>query len=229
MRLSKSGGKKSRFITIGGAIFGAGIANEKSPEPSKNLNDPPARGCTLSVSRWPSRVTAAVTDRPATRLLDEPRELSRAAHAFAIEFDDDIAGPEAGFLRRAVGFDIFDHDPGRDLAGLQFVIVEVTDGHADLGAPTTEHPGDLRHLVIPVPALGLPGHERPCSHGAKRDHSRGRHNPASHLLILFLGLASIDRRQTHPFRKRLCGRRPAWRSVSVRVQGRSWEHGVRKH
>ena len=210
---------QSRFSTIGGATFGAGIANEKSPEPSQNLNDSPARGCTFSVTRWPSRVTAACTDRPADGLLHEPRELPRAAHALAVELDDDVAGLEAGLLRRAVGLDLFDRRRRRGLPGLQLVLVEVADRHADLAPPRTDltRPAPPAaslarcRCVIPVPASGTaPDTNAPAP--ARRQARPQSRTPQSNSVMLLFSYARLLsqsntrlRSQTHASRKGCAG------------------------
>src|SRR4029453_10858421 len=64
------------------------------------------------------------------RLLHQPRELPRAAHALAVIVDDDVAGLEAGLFRRAVGVHFIDLHAGRCA-----LHVDVADHRPELAPP----------------------------------------------------------------------------------------------
>ena len=64
------------------------------------------------------------------RLLDEPRQLAGAAHALAVELDDDVPRLDAGGLGGAVGAHVRHHRALGAFGGF----LHVTHRDADLGA-----------------------------------------------------------------------------------------------
>ena len=137
--------------------------------------------------------------RPADRrLVDEPRQLPRAAHALAVEFDDDVAGFDARGLGRAGGADIGHH---RAFGGVVGGVFDITHRDADLAARPSEL--DLRpNLALDLLRLLL---RRP---GRRRRRRQGRENRAAPEQAFDAGRLHVDVLPETVGRDRKSRRRP---------------------